>query len=130
VLQAIDGVALKQAVDSWASATGAEKANAFDDAEVVRWMEWGANSYFRLLQGTTILLYALLIARSTIIAGWLGWFACVAGLGYITVGIIVGYEGFSDATLVLGSIADVLFLVVALGIAVVGWRSTKNERRP
>jgi hypothetical protein len=41
VLQAIDGVALKQAVDSWASASGAGKANAFHDAEVVRWTEWG-----------------------------------------------------------------------------------------
>jgi hypothetical protein len=122
VLQAIDGVALKQAVDSWASASGAGKANAFHDAEVVRWTEWGANSYFRLLQGTTILLYGLLIASSTLIAGWLGWLACAAGLLYITVGIIVGYEGFSDATLLLGSIADALFFVVALGIAVVAWR--------
>jgi hypothetical protein len=82
----------------------------------------GANSYFRLLQGTTILLYGLLIASSTLIAGWLGWLACAAGLLYITVGIIVGYEGFSDATLLLGSIADALFFVVALGIAVVAWR--------
>jgi hypothetical protein len=122
VLQAIDGVALKQAVDAWAGASGAEKANAFHDAEVVRWTEWGANSYFRLLQGATVLVYGLLVARSTLLPGWLGWLACVSGVVYAVTGIVVGYDGFSDASLALGSAADLLFFVFALGIAVVAWR--------
>jgi hypothetical protein len=129
-LQAIDGIALKQAVDAWASAPGSEKAGAFQDAELVRWTEWGANSFFRLLQGATILLFGLLIARSPILPSWLGWLACVAGVGYMAVGIIVGYEGFSDAALhVVGAPADVLFFVVALGIAVVAWRRKETASR-
>jgi hypothetical protein len=40
-LQAVDGVTLKQAVDTWAAASGTEKATRFADAETVRWTEWG-----------------------------------------------------------------------------------------
>lgn len=122
-LQAIDGVALKQAVDAWTNAPASEKAGAFRDAEIVRWTEWGANSFFRLLQGATIFVFGVLIARTRAFPAWLGWLAGVAGLGYITLGIIVGYEGFSDTALhVVGTPTDVLFFVVALGIAVVAWR--------
>ena len=41
VLQAVDGVALKQAVNAWASAPDAEKAARFASAEAIRWIEWG-----------------------------------------------------------------------------------------
>ena len=36
VLQAVDGVALKQAVDAWVNAPEADKAARFASAEVVR----------------------------------------------------------------------------------------------
>ena len=39
ILQAVDGVALKEAVDAWAEAPAAEKADAFRNAELVRWTE-------------------------------------------------------------------------------------------
>jgi hypothetical protein len=45
VLQAVDGVALKQAVNAWASAPDAEKAARFASAEAIRWLEWGVRSY-------------------------------------------------------------------------------------
>jgi len=45
VLQAVDGVALKQAVDAWASAPEVEKAARFASAEAIRWLEWGVRSY-------------------------------------------------------------------------------------
>jgi hypothetical protein len=41
VLQAVDGVALKHAVDAWASAPEAQKATRFASAETVKWLEWG-----------------------------------------------------------------------------------------
>lgn len=41
VLYAVDGVALKQAVDAWASAPAAEKPTRFANAEAIRWLEWG-----------------------------------------------------------------------------------------
>lgn len=42
---AVDGVALKQAVNAWATAPAAEKVARFAAAEVVRWLEWGMRSY-------------------------------------------------------------------------------------
>ena len=39
VLQAVDGVALKEAVDAGVSAPDAEKAARFGNAETVRWLE-------------------------------------------------------------------------------------------
>ena len=45
VVMAVDGVALKQAVNAWASAPVAEKAARFASAEAIRWIEWGARSY-------------------------------------------------------------------------------------
>src|SRR3954454_15723600 len=44
-LQAVDGVALKQAVTAWAGAPDAEKAARFAGAEAIRWLEWGMRSY-------------------------------------------------------------------------------------
>ncbi len=44
VLQAVDGIALKQAVDAWVSAPDAEKAARFATAEAIRWLEWGGEA--------------------------------------------------------------------------------------
>src|SRR2546423_53311 len=41
VLRAVDGVALKQAVNAGASAPDADKAARFAPAEAIRWLEWG-----------------------------------------------------------------------------------------
>ena len=55
----MDGVTLKQAVDAWVAASGTEEASRFGDAETVRWIEWGLQSYFRVLLGVAFLLLAL-----------------------------------------------------------------------
>lgn len=130
ILQAIDGVALKEVVDAWAHAPSSETAIAFQNAELVRWMEWGANSFFRLLQGVTVLLFGLALARSGIVPRLLGWFGIGAGLAYIAVGAIVGYDGFSDPSLNIGvTTADALVFVAAAGIASAGWRGSRGSRR-
>jgi predicted small integral membrane protein len=54
VLQAVDGVALKHAVDAWAAATGPEQTERFGDAETMRWLEWGVNSFFYSLVGLMV----------------------------------------------------------------------------
>jgi hypothetical protein len=53
---AVDGVALKRAVDAWAAAADADKPVRFAAAETVRWLEWGANSFFQILLGLTLIL--------------------------------------------------------------------------
>jgi hypothetical protein len=44
VLQAVDGVGLKQGVDAWASAENGDQAARFAAAETVRWLEWAVRS--------------------------------------------------------------------------------------
>ena len=79
VLQAVDGITLKQAVDAWGAADGSERVVRSADAEIVRWTEWGAQSYFRVLMGAALLLFGVAILTTHLLAGWTGWVAILAG---------------------------------------------------
>jgi len=128
VLQAVDGVALKHAVNAWAHASGAEKSIRFADAETVRSAEEGINSYFRLLLGSTVVLFGVAIVRTRIIAGWLGWVAAVGGLLYMASGIAVAYRGFeSGFGDVTGAAVQILFLVFVVGLLVVSVRMKEGR---
>lgn len=123
VLQAVDGVALKQAVDAWADASGAQRAIRFADAETVRWLEWGVQSYFRVLLGLTFVLFGAAIVATRVVAGWLGWVAVLAGLLTAAIGIDVGYSGLESHVQDLAGIAFLLaVLVFAVGMFVTGLR--------
>jgi hypothetical protein len=124
---AVDGVALKQAVDAWVHAVGPAKAIAFQDALVVRWLEWGANSFLGLFQGVTVILLGVAIGRSEILSRWLGWVSVLAGLGFLAGAVIVGHEGFSDSLTVVQVATFLLFLILVVGIAITGWRWTEPE---
>jgi hypothetical protein len=119
---AVDGVALKQTVDAWVNAAGPEKALAFHDAEVVRWLEWGVLSFRGLVRGVTFILLGLAIGGSVILPKWLGWMSVVIGLCFLAAGVVVGHEGFSDTLSPVGVTAYVLTPIFAIGIAVSGWR--------
>lgn len=117
VLQAVDGVTLKQAVDAWASAPEAEKAVRFADAETVRWTEWGIQSYFRLLLGLTYILFGVAVARTGIVFRWLGWVGMLGGLLYLVTGVAVGYKGLGQPG---GLVVQLLFLIFAVGVLAAG----------
>jgi hypothetical protein len=72
VLQAVDGIALKRAVDAWDCAPAVEKPPAFAVAEAVRWIEIGMNSLSYLLAGLTLFLYGLAIALGSVYPRWAG----------------------------------------------------------
>jgi hypothetical protein len=59
VLQAVDEIALKMAVDSWAAAPSEEKSIKFRVAEGIRWVEYGTNSIFRILQGSVAAIFGM-----------------------------------------------------------------------
>jgi hypothetical protein len=90
VLQGLDGVGLKQAVEAWNRASGAEESIRFANAETVRWLEWGFQSYFRVLLGFTFVLFGAAILTTRLVAGWLGWAAICAGLFCAAIGVDVG----------------------------------------
>jgi hypothetical protein len=123
VLQGLDGVGLKQAVDHWVSSSGVEKADRFDNAETIRWLEWGFQSYFRVILGAAFILIGAAITLIRLVPGWLGWVAISAGALSIAVGVDVGYQGlesgFQDVTIPVFQLA---LLTFAVGVLVVGIR--------
>lgn len=121
VNMAVDGVALKNAVDAWAAAPEQERAARFAAAEVVRWLEWGANSFFQILLGSTLVLSGVAISRTALARRWLGWVAVAAGVCLIAGGVLVGHSGFTGSPTNL--IAYALFLVAAVGLLITGLRS-------
>jgi hypothetical protein len=122
-LQAVDGVTLKQAVDAWAAASGAEKGTRFADAETVRWTEWGLQGYFRVLLGVAFLLLGAAVFVSRLVPSWLGVLLVVGGLLSLAIGIAVGYQGlesgFQDA---VGIVLQLVILGFGVGLLVVSRR--------
>jgi hypothetical protein len=114
VLQAVDGVALKQAVDAWAAAPPSEKAIRFASAETVRWLEWAARSYFSFMMGLAFVLAGIAIVRTGAVPRAIGYVAGGAGLAYFAQSWVLAIEGFSAANetgTVLGIVLTVVWIV-------------------
>jgi hypothetical protein len=125
-LQAVDGIALKWAVDAWVAAPAEEKTAAFAVAEGIRWTEYAFQSYSNVLIGLALGLYGLAIARGTRYPRWLGWVAVGSAAAWITHGVTVAYVGLFDSTPRL--VAMALLAVWALAMAPLMWRSTADRR--
>jgi hypothetical protein len=113
-LQAVDGVALKQAVNALATSPAEEHAARFASAEVVRWLEWGMRSYHDLAFGLTLLLLAALFIRTAQLARPIGWLAGASGIAYLAQGWIAGTEGFTpaqSAAIVLGWALNLAWMI-------------------
>src|SRR5438874_12557403 len=82
-LQAVDGVALKQAVNAWASAPDAEKAARFASAEAIRWLEWGVRSYQTLALGLALLLFAAAVVRTAGVLRPIAYLIGLSGVAYL-----------------------------------------------
>jgi len=125
MLQAVDGVALKWAVDTWASAPAEQEVAAFSAAAALRWTEYSLQSYSIILLGLTFILYGLAIALGTVYPRWLGWLAAGSGVAWIVHGVMVPYVGLFDSIPRL--VAIVLMALWAFIIGVLMWR---NSREP
>jgi hypothetical protein len=130
VLQAVDGVTLKQAVDAWVAASESEKAARFADAETVRWTEWGLQGYFRVLLGLAFVLLGAAAVVSRLVPSWLGVLLVVGGLLSLAIGFSVGYEGlesgFQDA---VGIAFQLVVLAFIVGLLVVSRRAREPGTR-
>jgi hypothetical protein len=124
MLQAVDGVALKWAVDAWAGAPASQEGAAFAAAQAVRWTEYSLQSYSNILLGLTLLLYALAIALGASYPRWLQWVAAGSGVAWIVHGVMVPYVGFFDSIPRL--VAIVLTTVWAFIMAVLMWRNSSR----
>ena len=119
VLQAVDGVGLKQAVNAWASAPNGDKAMRFDAAETIRWLEWAVRSYHSFVFGLALVMFGLAIVVLRPISRLVGYLMALSGLCYLVQGWIIGAAGFSSANQIptLLGIASILVWSVWLFIA-------------
>src|SRR5215208_803722 len=124
MLQAVDGVALKWAVDTWASAPAEQEVAAFSAASALRWTEYSLQSYSFILLGLTFILYGLAIALGTVYPRWLGWLAAASGVAWIVHGVMVPYVGLFDSIPRL--VAIVLMALWAFIIGVLMWRNSSR----
>jgi hypothetical protein len=122
VLQAVDGVALKQAVNAWASAPDAEKAARFASAEAVRWLEWGVRSYQNLALGLALLLFAAAVMRTAWVPRPIAHLMGLSGLTYLVQGWVVGSAGFSRTETIAIVLAFALDVVWMTWLVVIAWR--------
>jgi hypothetical protein len=115
VLQAVDGIALKSAVDSWAAAPPSEeKAITFKVAEGIRLIEYGTNSIFRILQGTVAVIFGIAIIKGKLLSKWICGAGVVIGAVTIYAGLEVAYLGFGGLTTIIGVSMIIYFVWVGI----------------
>ena len=127
VLQAVDGVALRYAVDNWVSAPASEKPAAFAAAEVARWTEIGMNAFPYFLAGLTLLIFGLAIALGRVYPRWVDLMAVVSGAALMYDGaVVVSYEGFVADIVKLAGL--LLLAIWAFIMAFLMWRNGSSRR--
>jgi hypothetical protein len=127
VLQAVDGIANKQAVDAWVTAPATEKAARFASAESIRWLEWGVRSYQNFALALALLLFAAAVMRTAGLPRALGGLMALAGLAYLAQGWFVGTQGFSGTETIAIEVSYVLDLAWMIWLLVIAWRMAASE---
>src|SRR5919109_494067 len=128
ILQAVDGIALKRAVDSWVVAPAEEKMAAFRVAEGIRWTEEGTHSIYRILQGTVAIVFGVAIVKSVILSRWIGAVGIAAGVLWIAAGVEVAYVGFASYNVGLGTYSKIIYYI---WIGILGdftWRKMMSKK--
>jgi hypothetical protein len=95
VLQAVDGIALKRAVDAWVAGGGTVGSASFAAARAVRWLEEGVNAVLGLLLGPAVILTGAAMARGAVYPRWMGWIGMAVGTAVAIGALVVANEGFS-----------------------------------
>jgi hypothetical protein len=135
VVQAVDGVANKHAVDAWSSAPEAEKAARFASAETMRWLEWGTSSYQTFMFALALILLATVIGWTARVPRPIGYLMGLAAIPYLVQSWVLGTEGFAISWLAggLSVVGLPLMLAWSIWLLIVAWRMKEPDqpaRRP
>lgn len=120
-LQAVDGVALKRAVEAWTATRGADQAYWFYAAVAVRQIEIGLAAMLSLVFGLTAMLFAVALWTDGRAPRWFALLPVVGGVGTFVAGLIMAFNGFSVGAMMVGMPANALLLVWLVALAVL-WR--------
>lgn len=133
-LYAVDGVALKEAVDAWVSSPPQTQPAMFVAVEGLRGLEWGLRSYVAFTSGLTLILLAIPVVRAAPLFRFIGYLMGLTGLAYVAVGVGYGASGtaLTDHSLVGNVNYYLLVLVViwATWLLVVAMRPEKRAGHP
>ena len=121
-LQAVDGIALKVMVDTWAAAPAAQKEGAFHAAFAVRQVEIGLASTLSLLFGLTGIVYGVALLADHTYAKGLGGLAIVGGVAAMVAGVVMAHAGFSGPAMAISMTAGVILLVWMFALGALLWR--------
>ncbi len=121
-LQAVDGIALKAMVDSWALAPAAQKEITFHAAFAVRQVEVGLASTLSILFGLTVTVYGVALLRDGTFPKWVAGMAILGGVPTAIAGVVMAYTGFSGLAMAINMPAGSLLLVWMLAVGVLMWR--------
>jgi hypothetical protein len=127
VLQAVDGIALKMAVDSWVAAPPEEKAITFRVAEGIRFIEYGINSIFRILQGLVAIIFGVAIVKSKVLNKWIGGAGVAIGAITIYAGLEVAYFGFGYTN--IGGLRGISMIIYFIWVIILGglmWKKSMS----
>lgn len=121
-LQAVDGVALKVMVDSWAAAPAIQKEDLFYATFAVRQVEIGLASFSALVFGLTVTVCGIALLVDRTYPAWLGGLAIGGSLPFALSGIVMAFGGFSQLAMILMMSASSLLLLWLLILGTVMWR--------
>jgi hypothetical protein len=123
---AVDGVALKQAVDAWASAGASEQAARFASAEALRWLEWGTTSYQNFTFGLALVLFAIVIVWTARVPRPIGYLMGLSGLTSLVLGWVIGNEGFAPIGEIPSYSAPVFLFALTIWLLIIAWRRKES----
>lgn len=129
-LQAVDGIALKVMVDSWAVAAEPERTALFQAAFAVRQIEIALASIAHLLFGLTVAIYGVAFLVDPRFPRWIGALAVVAAVPTVIAGIVLAYTGFSGLHMWISMPSSALLLLWMIVLGVYAWRRPVFEYRP
>jgi hypothetical protein len=127
-LQAVDGVALKFAVDRWSASAEGARAAAFEAAYAVRLVEIGLASLMEMFFGATVLLYGIALVLSTAGPTWLGVFGILAGAATVISGLVKAHTGFSELAMATSMPSSLSVLLWSIGVGVFLLRTARATR--
>jgi len=121
-LQAVDGVALKVMVDSWAAAPEPEKTALFYAAFGVRQIEIGLASMTSVLFGLTSSIYGIAVLADHRFPRWIGVLAIASGAPTVIAGVVIAYTGFSNLAMLINMPSSSLLILWMIVLGVYTWR--------
>ena len=125
VLQAVDGIALKVMVDTWAAAESSEKTSLFHATLGVRHVEVGLASVTSIVFGLTVALYGIAMWNSPHYARWVAILALLGGIPTALGGVVMAYNGFSSLAMSVNMASSSLLLVWVISVGGIMWRRGK-----